>query len=276
MTSLTRFTYVSTLVGLCLAAASGAYAQVSSITSAVVVPRVYNDVPGATGAYINTFVNPNVGIISLGETGMSAATGYADRDVWRFANGGGAYNFQNNDYFNASFSLQLKGSGTPGIDLEAGFLFSNPSGSFGGDSQFIVKPDGEVVQFGGISYAPFSPANGASLVPNYTLGTTYTLGMNYVLDPNTGNNAFQYSANGIFATSSGTGTTYFDFAPGLGIGNVAGNTLGGYLQIQNDPSNPGNNGTALFDITITSVPEPATFALVGMGLFGLLAIRRKR
>ena len=52
---------------------------------------------------------------------MSAPTGWANRDVWYFsANGGSsAYQFQNNDYFHASFQVTLTGSGTPGIDLEA-------------------------------------------------------------------------------------------------------------------------------------------------------------
>jgi hypothetical protein len=99
------------------------------------------------------------------------------------------------------------------------------------------------------------------------------MGLNYVIDPNTGRNAFQYSVNGVFATSSGN-DTYFDLAPGQSIGG-AGDTLGGYLQIQNDPNNPNNNGTALFqNISITAVPEPATSALLGLGMLALLVRRR--
>ena len=61
-----------TLVGLCLASVTGAYAQVGSINSAVVTTHVFNDVPGAIPTVINTFVNPNVGVISLSESGVSA------------------------------------------------------------------------------------------------------------------------------------------------------------------------------------------------------------
>ena len=38
------------------------------------------------------------------------------------------------DYFTASFGLTLSG-GIAGKDLEGGFLFSNPSGTWGGDDQ---------------------------------------------------------------------------------------------------------------------------------------------
>jgi hypothetical protein len=259
------------------AATSGAYAQVGSINSATTA-HVFNDMPGATLSVVNAYP----GAISLGESGVTrVASGGLNRDVWYFSNNGGVspYQFQNNDYFHASFGLTLTGSGTPNIDLEAGWLFSNPSGGFGGDLQSIVKSDGEVVQFGGPSYYPFSPATGGypgagGSVPNYALGQTYTMGLNYVVDPNTGLNAFQYSVNGQFAASS-PGDTYFDLGPGVGAGSLGGNPLGGYFQIGNDPNNANNNGTALFsNITITSVPEPSTLALLGLGLLPLLFRRR--
>jgi hypothetical protein len=267
-----RLIYFVTLLGL--VAATGAYAQVSTINSAVITSRVFNDIPGAT------FTSANGFFTSLSEAGVSAPTGFANRDIWRFSNNGSTpYQFQSGDYFNASFNLTLTGSGTPGIGLEAGWLFSNPSGSIGGDLQSLVTAAGVVVQFGGPSYYPFSPAAGGfpgagGSVPNYVLGETYTMGLNYVIDPNTGRNAFQYSVNGVLAASS-PGNTYFDLGPGQSIGNV-GDMLGGYFQIQNDPNNPANGGTARFqDITITAVPEPATFALVGLGMLALLYRRRR-
>jgi PEP-CTERM motif len=268
-----------TFIGLCLAAANGAYAQVGSINS-VFISHVFNDMPGATVTPVNSYP----GSVSLGESGVTRpASGGLNRDVWQFSNNGGAsaYQFQNNDYFNASFSLTLTGSGTSGVDLEAGWLLSNPSGGFGGDLQSIVTAAGVVVQFGGPSYYPFSPAAGGypgagGSVPNYVLGQTFIMGMNYVIDPNTGLNAFQYSVNGQYAASS-PGDTYFDLGPGVGLGSIGGNPLGGYFQIGNDPNNPNNNGTALFgNINITSAtPEPATLALLGLGIVPLL-LRRFR
>jgi len=269
--------YIHYAVLIGFAAVTGASAQVSSINSAIIQPRVFNDIPGATGTYINGYP----GSISLSEAHVSQPTGFADRDVWYFSNNGGAsaYNFQSGDYFNASFNITLTGNNPNNRDLEAGFLFSNPSGAFGGDLQLLVTYSGVVVQFGGPSYYPFSPAAGGypgpgGSVPNYTPGSTYNLGLIYTKDPNTGNNAFEYYVNGQYAASA-PGNPYFDLGPGQMVGNP-GDFLGGYFQIQNDPNNPNQSGTALFgNITITPVPEPATLTLFGAGALGLL-LRRCR
>jgi PEP-CTERM motif len=264
------------LIGL--TATLGASAQIGSIDSAVVMPRVFNDIPGATLVVNNNYANG----ISLTEGKVSAPTGFANRDVWYLSNNGTTpYQFQAGDYFNASFTVTLTQNNPNNKDMEAGWLFSNPSGGFGGDLQSIVNPaNGTVAQFGGPSYYPFSPAAGgypkfpgAPSVPNYGAGDTYTMGLNYVVDPNTGMPAFQYSVNGVYAQSS-AGDTYFDLGPGQSIGGT-GDFLGGYFQIANDPANPDQSGMALFGhVSITAVPEPGTFALVGFGLLALVLRRR--
>jgi hypothetical protein len=269
-----------TFIGLGLSAASGAHAQVGSIHS-VAIYHVFNDMPTATVTSANSYP----GSVTLSESGVTrAASGGLNRDVWQFSNNGGAsgYQFQNNDYFDASFSLTLTGSGTSGVDLEAGWLLSNPSGGFGGDLQSLVTAAGVVVQFGGPSYYPFSPAAGGypgagGSVANYALGQTYIMGMNYVIDPHTGLNAFQYSVNGQYAASS-PGDTYFDLGPGVGIGSIGGNPVGGYFQIGNDPNNPNNNGTAVFgNISImAATPEPGTLALLGLGIAPFLFRRFRK
>ncbi len=280
MTSLTRFTCISALTGRCLTVAGGAYAQVGSINSAIIVPRVFNDDSTATFTPNNSYP----GSITFNESSVdqNAPGTFANRDVWRFSNNGGvsAYQFQNGDYFNASMTVTLTGNNPNLKDLEAGWLFSNPGGTWGGDLQSIlIGNNGAVVQFGGPSYYPFSPAAGGypgagGSVPNYTLGATYTMGLNYVVDPNTGFNAFQYSVNGQFAASS-PGNIYFDLGAGVSIGSP-GDFLGGYLQVGIDTTNPNHFGQAVFGgISITSVPEPSMLALLGLGLLPLARLRRR-
>jgi hypothetical protein len=279
MTSLQSCTRKSAFVGLCLAAVNGAYAQVSSINSAFIDPRVFDDVPAATLTTANNYPSG----ISFTEANVSSSSGFANRDVWYFSNNGGtsAYQFQANDYFSASFNVTLTG-GAPGLDIETGFLFSNPSGNFGGDLQLVATGGGVVFQGGGPSYYPFSPAAGGfpgagGSVPNYVEGQAITMTMNYVVDPITGKNAFEYAVNGQLAASS-AGDPYFDLGPGQTLGSP-GDTLGGYFQIQTAPtSNPNNTGEAQFtDITITPIiPEPSSFLLLGAGIAPLLLLRRRR
>jgi hypothetical protein len=243
------------VVVVAIAAAAAANAQITSINSAVIIPRVFNDIPSATGTYSNNYPLS----ISLTESNVSKASGFADRDVWYYsANGTTPYLYHSNDYFYSSFSVTLTG-GTPGFDLEAGYLFSDPSGVWGGDLQSLVTASGVVVQFGGPSYYPFSkdaggyPGAGGS-VSNYVEGETYTFGLNYLKDPNTGHNAFQYSVNGQYAASS-PGNTYFDIGTNA-IGHP-GDFLGGYLQIQRTTNTPGNMGTVVFsDISINPALPP--------------------
>jgi len=256
MKSFHRHTCSATLIGLCLVAASGAYAQVGTINSAIINQRVWNDIPSATLSTLSLYP----AVIAFGESHVSG-TGYANRDTWQFSNNGGtsAYQFQNNDYFNATMTLQLSGS-TTGYYPEAGFLFSTANA---GDIQSILKTDGEVVQFGGVSFFNFNPP----LVD--TSGATFVLGLKYFYDTTTGNNAVQFSANGNFSP-------VFDFAPGAGIGN--GSTLGGYFQIPQNPSNPANSGTAVFQnisIVPVAVPEPSSLVLLSAGILPFLLRRRR-
>jgi hypothetical protein len=247
-------------------------AQVSTINSATIDPRVFDDIPSATLTTVNNYPSA----ISFTEQNVSGS-GFANRDVWYFSNNGGASAYEPGfaDYFQASFGLKVTG-GDPGLDIEAGFLLSDPSGEIGGDLQSLVTGAGVVVQFGGPSYYPFSPAAGGypgagGSVPNYVEGQTYNMLLDYTVDPNTHVNAFEYAVNGQYAASS-AGDPYFDLGPGVGLGNV-GDALGGYFQIQQNPNDPTNTGEAVFS-NINIVPEPTTLALLGVGV--PLLLRRRR
>jgi hypothetical protein len=241
-------------------------AQVNTINSGIVQPRVFNDVPLATYfGYNNYTVGSSNPWIWMNEEGVSAATGFANRDQWLYSAGGvNPYLFAHNDYFNASFDLTLAGIPTS-PRKEAGFVMHSTSM---GDLQYIVNTDGhEVVQFGGNTFYSFSASQGLQ----YNSGDTIHMGMSYFFDHATGYNAIQFFANNLMSP-------VFDFTPSLGNGALDigdGTTLGGYFQIVNDPHNPGNSGDALFqNISITSVPEPTMLALLGLG--GLAMVLRRR
>jgi hypothetical protein len=252
MTLLQRSVLCATLVSVSFGTA-GAYAQVSTINSAIMHPREFNDMPGAPLTTVATYP----GLISFNEQRVSAPAGFANRDVWRFSNDGGvsAFAFHNNDFFHVSMTLSLTAnSSTP--RREAGFLFD----TLGGQGQFIVNTDShEVVAFGG-------PLPFYAFPSTYNSGDTITLGMTYFLD-GSGRRSIIYSANGVNSPAQ-------EFS-NLEQGIIDGSTLGGYFQIQNDPTNPNNSGLAAFgNISILAVPEPSVFALLGLGALSLVWRRR--
>lgn len=254
ITSLQRCACFATLIALSLAATNGVYAQVTSINSARLSLREFNDVPGATLTTVANYPS----LISFNEVGVSQVGGFANRDIWRFSNNGGAsaYQFQNNDYFNVSMTLTLTASSIA-PRKEAGFLLN----TIGGDGQFIVNTDGhEIVAFGG-------PLPFYAFPSTFNSGDTITLGMRYFLDSNTGLRSIIYSANGVDSPI----LAFTDLEQGI----IDNSTLGGYFQIVNDPANPANSGSAVFG-SINIVPEPSTFALLSLGILPLALLLRRR
>jgi hypothetical protein len=252
-----RYAYYGILIGL--AVASGADAQVSSINSAVYNLREINDVPTSSFSYIGNY-STLIRFTDFGVSGPPAGIDNANRASWRFSSNGGAtaYQFQNNDYFQVSMTLRLQGNPISPTK-EAGFLLN----TLAGDGKFIVKTDTHQVVAGG------GPLPSYAFAATYDSGETITLGMHYFLDNITGLYSIQYSADGVLSP-------VLAFNPFFGgIGNNS--TLGGYFQILNDSSNPFNSGIADFQ-NISIVPEPSTFAMVGLGILtlGFVVARRRR
>src|SRR6266568_6658199 len=82
----------------------GAFAQISTINSAVYTPRQYNDVPGATLTVVSNYPS----LISFEEQNVSKPTGFANRDSWHFSNNNATpFFFGNNDQFTATMTVTL-------------------------------------------------------------------------------------------------------------------------------------------------------------------------
>lgn len=248
MKTLKRYTCYATIIGL--AAATGAYAQISSgsavfqnititgdpaINSDIVHNRVYNDYPSATLATVNNYPS----LVSFSESNVVAPTGFANRDDWRFSSDGGVSDhlFQNNEYWSVSLSLTLTGDPIS-PRKEAGIRLDS---SIGGDGLFILDTDAhEIVAFGG-------PLPFYSFGNTFNSGDTVLMGMTY--ENIGGTNGIVYSANGVNSPFLPMSNTE--------LGVINDSTLGGYFQI------------------VGVVPEPSMFALLSVGGLTLLLRRRR-
>ena len=149
-------------------------------------------------------------------------------------------------------------TGPTTVDDESGWIIPNANGLFpGGDMQFIADPQsGFLGFFGGPGYW------NSGLT--YTAGETVTMGMQYFYDTPNSENALQFWVN------AGSGNIYSPVQDWSG--NLAGDVLGAYFQLQGTTSSPGSSGEAVFgDI---SIPEPSTVAFLGLGMVTLLLRRR--
>src|SRR5512141_2445884 len=123
---------------LSLTAGNAAFAQLNTINSANIHPREFNDVPGSTLTVVSNYPS----LISFQDQNVSAATGFANRHVWRFSSDSGVspYHFNNNDFFTVTMTMTLTADPVS-PRKEAGFLLD----SIGGQGQFIVNSDAHEV-----------------------------------------------------------------------------------------------------------------------------------
>ena len=186
MSVLTRLTPLAASASLLFLGVVGASAQVTSINSAVVRERVFNDdsdsVLTTTNAYPTAITFDDRAL-----DGDGAGGEFANRHVWEFsANGTDAYQFDNDDFFEVFMDVTLTGS-PAAPRKEAGFLLQTA----GGDGQFIVNTDAhEVVAFGG-------PLPFFAFPATFDSGETIRLGMTYFLDSSDGLRKVIYHAGGV-------------------------------------------------------------------------------
>jgi hypothetical protein len=250
----------ATVLGLL--AVTGANAQISTINSGVITPRVFNDMPGATGNYVNSYPSS----ITMGESGAFRATsGGLNRDYWAFSNTGSSpYILGAGDAgtgFTLSFNLTL-GPDTGSVDSEGGFIIPNGmtgsygqgNGSFpGGDLQFIAKSSQD--HFIGFFGGPGFWNSGLTYVANTTIG----MKISYFQSGSVGNMQF--------TVIDGASTAVSPIEQWNG--SLVGDILGGYFQIGNPGTAPGASGQSVFSSIVITVPEPSTLVLLGLGVLPL-------
>lgn len=249
---------------LALGTVVGAYAQVNTVNSAIIQPRVFNDIPSSNFSSVNSYPNG----ITLSDLNVSAPSGWANRHVWRAsADGVTAYETTGpNDTFEMYYDVTVTGPFSP--RKEAGFLMStmvDPQYWPNSEWQYIVNSDaGEVVIFGFPS--PFYSFNAQQGI-YYTQGSTRRLGLRYYRNRNDNIYYFKYFVDGIPSPPLRLEhwvDTNINRDIDFGVtGLNAGTKLGAYLQVVNDSGNPNNYGTAVFG-NITIDPYPAIKGTVNL------------
>ncbi len=260
-TSLQRYC-IATLFGLAAVSAQGA-----AINGYYANPYVFNNDAGSALTIAPAApINANPATINIRDTYTGAFNGANRHDVLASGNGGvSAYTFGIDDSFVFTTRVTLTdGSNSP--RKEAGIRINSP---ITGDMLFLVNSDaGEIVTFGG----PFHLFGKNTDGNGYTPGTSILLGIRQI-GGGDGNGGIPTTTEFFINYGAGIVTTG-PLAWGNNEGGPVDYQLGVYVQGGANANGDFING--LFsETTYTAVPEPGTFTLVGMGLFGLLAVRRK-
>jgi hypothetical protein len=263
MTFLQRCGCYATLIGHMAANAQGAAINGYDVNS-----RVANGDPLSTLTIAPAApINANPATITIRDEFTGAFAGVNRHDVMASSDGGAtSFNHSIDDSFVFTTQLTLTyGFNSP--RKEAGIRINSP---VTGDMLFIVNSDaGEIVTFGG----PFHLFGNNAGGNGYTPGSSILLGIRH-LGGGDGNGGIADTTEFFIDRGAGIETT----GP-LAWSNLEGGPVNFQVGVyaQGGANAGGDFVNALFsNTTYTAVPEPGTLALFGMGLLGLLTVRRKR
>jgi hypothetical protein len=267
MTFLKRCTFYAAFISL-----AAVNTQADPINGYAINPRVFNNDPASTLTFTPPAIGANPATFTIHDAYSGAFSGANRNDVLASRDGGAtAVTFG----IDSSFTFTTRLTLTDGFNSprkEAGIRINSSPASGVGDMLFLVNSDaGEIVTFGG--GGPFHLFGNNAGANGYTPGTSILLGITE-----------RGGGDGIGGVAN---TIEFFIDQGAGVvttGPLAwSNTEGGPVDFnvgvyaQGDANASGDFVNAVFtSTTFTTIPEPGTFALLGMGLFGLLAMRRKR
>ncbi|MBS1706908.1 MAG: dockerin type I repeat-containing protein [Armatimonadetes bacterium] len=165
-------------IPLAMVAACGAWADVTTVNSAVIQPRFFNDIPSSTFTSTNNFPAS----VMLRDQNVGGETGWANRHVfWTSADGATPFGSEGgDDTFEYTFTGKLETAAiSPRTEAGPHFLVPIVLGWWN-DTKMYITSDGEVACDGApVPYYNFTINQGAV----YTVGTEVKMGARYFKDP---------------------------------------------------------------------------------------------